>query len=150
MGEGEHTVSGGCHCHNISVTMQLSHPLEHYKPRACDCDFCVRHGAAYVSDAEGSLSMHIRDERAVGRYMQGDQLAEFILCRNCGVLIGATYRSDGRLYAAVNANIMGAPSGFGETRVASPKQLSAEEKTKRWRSLWFPQVVISDNGAKTQ
>jgi hypothetical protein len=99
-----------------------------------------------VSDADGSLSIRVHDERALGKYMQGDQLAEFILCRNCGVLIGATYRSGARLYAAVNANIVGMPSGFGETKVASPKRLSAAEKAKRWQDLWFAQVTISGDG----
>jgi hypothetical protein len=142
-----YTVSGGCHCRNISVTMQLSHPLQRYSPRACDCDFCTRHGAAYISDRDGSLSIRVHDEGALGRYKQGDQLAEFILCRNCGVLIGATYRSGARLFGALNANVVGISSGFGERKVASPKQLSASEKAKRWQDLWFPRVIIGGDGA---
>jgi hypothetical protein len=144
---GNHSINGGCHCHNISVTMQLSRPPEHYHPRACDCEFCTRHGAAYVSDPAGSLSIRIHDERAVGRYAQGDQLAEFVLCRNCGVLIGAVYRSEERLFAVVNANIVGLHAGFGESQVASPKTLSAAEKIKRWQRLWFTQVTVSGYGA---
>jgi len=143
----KHTVTGGCHCHNVAVTMQLSRSPEFYHPRACDCDFCTRHGAAYISDAEGVLAIRIHDKRAVGKYLQGDQLAEFVLCRTCGVLIGVVYQSGERLYAAVNANIVGTGSGFGERQASSPKQLSASEKTKRWKSVWFAEVAVSGFGA---
>lgn len=126
--------------------MQLAHPPENYCPRACDCDYCTCHRAAYVSDAHGSLALRIHDERAVGKYAQGDQLAEFVLCRNCGVLIGAVYRFDGRLFAAVNANIA-LGSRWGGTQAASPKRLPAAEKIKRWQSLWFPDVTVGGYGA---
>jgi hypothetical protein len=144
---GKFTVNGGCHCHNIAVTIQLSRPPEFYHPRACDCDFCTRHGAAYLSDAEGALTIRIHDEREVGRYVQGDQQAEFVLCRSCGVLIGAVYQSNDRLYAAVNANIFGHETGWAERQAASPKQLSASEKIRRWQGLWFPEVIVTGYGA---
>jgi hypothetical protein len=138
-----YAVEGSCHCRNVAVTMQLTQLAQNYRPRACDCGFCTRHGAAYVSDARGSVAIRIHDQRAVGKYRQGSQLAEFLLCRNCGVLIGAVYQG----YAAINANIVDAPSAFGDPLPVSPKQLASADKSQRWQRLWFPQVTMSDHGA---
>jgi hypothetical protein len=99
-------VGGGCHCGNIRVELELTRTAGTYNPRACDCDFCRKHRAAYVSDPQGSLLILIRDERDSGRYAQGSGQAELLLCRNCGVLVSPLYRQAGRLYAAVNANIV--------------------------------------------
>jgi hypothetical protein len=93
------------------------------------------------------LAIRIHDEGAVGKYIQGSQLAEFVLCRNCGVLIGAVFRSEGQLYAAVNVSMVDVPSRFGERQIVSPKQLTATEKPQRWRSLWFPEVSVTGYGA---
>jgi len=133
-------VNGGCHCGNILVEIKLLRPPETYIPRACDCEFCTKHGAAYVSDAKGSLVVRIKDESEARMYRQGSGQAEFLLCRNCGVLVGVFYRSEGRLYGTVNAKVLGAE--FAAPRPASPKQLSDEDKVQRWQELWFPGVSI--------
>src|SRR5580698_7622194 len=95
-------VDGGCHCRNIILRIELADTPGSYMPRACDCDFCRKHGAAYVSDPRGSLLIEIADEREVAMYRQGSQLAEMLVCRICGVLVGACYRSEGHVYATVN------------------------------------------------
>jgi hypothetical protein len=133
-------MNGGCHCGNILMEINLLRPPETYIPRACDCDFCTKHGAAYVSDAKGSLVVRIKDEGETRMYRQGSGQAEFLLCRNCGVLVGVFYRSEGRLYGTVNAKVLGAE--FAAPRPASPKQLSDEDKVQRWQELWFPGVSI--------
>ena len=119
---------------------QAPAPLETYVPRACDCDFCTKHGAAYISDAKGSLVVRIKAESETRRYTQGSGQAEFLLCRNCGVLVGVFYRREGRLYGTVNAKVLEAE--FAAPRPASPKQLSDEDKVQRWQELWFPGVRI--------
>ena len=137
-----HSVSGGCHCRNILVEMQLTQVPDRYSPRACDCDFCVKHGAAYVSDPKGFARFRISDENTAGKYTQGDALAEFLLCRNCGVLIGALHRADSRLYATLNAKLF-VPAGiFGAQSMVSPKKLPATDKQKRWQELWFANVDV--------
>lgn len=55
------TERAGCHCNNIAVEVTLSGDLAEYTPRACDCDFCIKNGAAYVSDAKGKLEVKIRN-----------------------------------------------------------------------------------------
>jgi len=139
-----HTMKGGCHCGNLRVTANLTSLPAAYRPRACDCDFCRKHAAAYVSDPQGSLLIRVDDERAVARYRQGNGLAEMLLCANCGVLIGAVYRDEGALYGVVNAKVLDGWQDFGAAQVASPKTLSAEQKVSRWQGIWFSNVTIAN------
>lgn len=135
-------LAGGCHCGNISVSVELERAPESYVPRACDCEFCRKHGAAWVSDPRGSLAIRIRDERDTRRYTQGDRLAEMLLCRNCGVLVGALWREQ-RLFGVVNAGVLDRRVAFADTQPVSPRTLSAEAKKSRWQSLWFADVTLT-------
>ena len=132
-----------CHCGNIRVEAQLAGAPATYRPRACDCDFCRKHAAAYVSDARGSMHVHIKDEREAGKYRQGSGQAQLLLCRQCGVLVAALFSHDGRLHGAVNARAVDARTQFGPEQPVSPQKLAAGEKVRRWQDLWFPDVVLS-------
>jgi hypothetical protein len=132
-------LAGGCHCGNITVRVELERAPEGYAPRACDCEFCRKHGAAWVSDPRGSLSIHIRDERDASRYAQGDRLAEMLVCRNCGVLVSALWRHE-RLYGVVNASVLDV--AFAAVQPVSPRTLSAQAKMSRWQSIWFADVAL--------
>jgi hypothetical protein len=138
-----HALSGGCHCGNLSIDLELSREPGTYRPRVCDCDFCRQHGAAYVSDAEGSLHIRVKDEQVLSIYRQGSGQAEFLLCKRCGVMIGVLYRNAEHLYATANTKAIDASVAFGPDQGVSPKTLLAEEKTSRWCELWFPRVKLS-------
>jgi hypothetical protein len=135
-------LDGGCHCGNILVDLQIAGAPETYHPRACDCDFCRKHRAAYVSDPHGSLAIHIKDPALSSRYHQGHGVTDFLICSNCGVLVAVLHRSDECLYAAINANAIGGSTGFGAEQPVSPKALNDIQKIERWRDLWFPHVEV--------
>jgi len=135
-------LAGGCHCGNIRVTVDLTHSPDTYAPRACDCEFCRKHGAAWVSDPQGSLLIQIRNEDDTGRYAQGAGIAEMLLCRNCGVLVGALWREQ-RLYGVVNANVLDKRAAFADLQPVSPRTLSADAKRSRWQSIWFANVTLT-------
>jgi hypothetical protein len=137
-----HRVSGGCHCGNIVVELELTQPPASYRPRACDCEFCRKHGAAYVSDPAGALRIRVKDPGQTGRYRQGSGTAELLLCRHCGVLVAPLYSHAGRLHAAVNAQVIDIATHFGASQPVSPRTLSAGEKVQRWQDLWFSNVSI--------
>jgi hypothetical protein len=139
-----HKANGGCHCGNIRVELELTRAPSTYIPRACDCDFCRKHGAAYVSDARGSVLIRIKDPGNSGKYRQGSGQAEFLLCRSCGVLVGVLHSVASRLYATINVNAADVRADFGTEQTASPKNLSANEKTQRWQEIWFANVKLPD------
>jgi hypothetical protein len=136
-------LSGGCHCGNLRLQVELTRIPGEYSPRACDCDFCCKHGAAWLSDPQGSLRISVRDAGQLGKYAQGSGTAELLLCRQCGVLVGACLSSDGdRLYGAVNARVLECDTPFAAAQVVSPHQLSVADKVRRWQQLWFSDVSI--------
>jgi len=137
-----HELSGGCHCGNILVHLRLNRTPDSYSPRACDCGFCRKHGAAYLSDAQGAVAIHIRDQRESATYRQGSGAAECLICRKCGVLIGALYRGGEKLYATVNVNIIDSGVHFAAEQPVSPQKLTEAEKIQRWQQLWFRDVEI--------
>jgi len=136
------SVTGSCHCGNVQVVLGLTREPGTYQPRACDCSYCTRHAAAYISDADGSLSLQIKDSRQLKAYRQGSNTADFLLCQNCGVLIGVTYREGGEAYMAVNARILDHRVTLGQPMIGSPQKLSADEKMTRWKKLWFKGVAL--------
>jgi hypothetical protein len=119
-----HELKGGCHCGNIMVEVKLARSSSTYNPRACDCAFCRKHGASWVSDPDGSLHIQIREECYVGKYHQGGGLAECILCTNCGVLV------------------IDEGEHLGEEISVSPRTLPNAEKTVRWKNIWFASVTV--------
>jgi len=137
-----HTVSGGCHCENILLHLELARAPASYSPRACDCSFCRKHQAAYVSDPQGALRIRLADPGKAGRYRQGSGQAEMLFCTTCGVLLGALYQGAARAYATVNARVIDPAVRFGAESVVSPQTLAASAKATRWQELWFANVSI--------
>jgi hypothetical protein len=135
--------SGGCYCGNIRLTVSLSRDLSAYSPRACDCDFCRKHGAVYVSDPQGVLRIQITAAGQVNRFRQGSNTAEMLLCRQCGVLVGALYQEEHRLFGTLNANALDCRTAFGPEQCVSPKSLAADQKVQRWRDIWFANVSLT-------
>ena len=129
---------GGCHCG--SVRWQFVSPLASasFVPRACDCDFCSRHRAAWISDPAGALRIRT-DEESLQRYRQGSGQAEFLLCRRCGVLVAVVVRDEGgRLLGAANRNAFDSHVGFANETIVSPRLLAADAKLARWNAAWMP------------
>ena len=133
---------GGCHCGNISYVIEMPNDPGSYNPRACDCQLCISHGASYVSDKKGSLAIIIKTEGGLSRYRQGSKIADFLICNNCGVMVGVCYEEKGRIYGAVNSRTIQGSKEFGESQVVSPKQLPDVERIKRWKDIWFSNVKI--------
>lgn len=142
-----HCYHASCHCGAIALDIKLSKPPTDYQPRACDCDFCRRHGAAYVSDPAGSLAIRYSDPAKLSRYRQGSGTAECLLCRECGVLVGAIFEDGADRYGTLNSRILLEGPGFGTEVCASPKLLDAGTKVNRWKDLWFADVGLSQKSS---
>jgi hypothetical protein len=134
--------SGGCFCGNISLDMQLSGPLESYQPRECSCAFCQKHGAGYLSDNQGKLDVNIKEENSLIRLQQGSKQAEFLICKDCGVLTAVCYREKNLVYGAVNYRALANKDLMSNSVKVYPEKLAAAEKTARWTEMWFKNVEI--------
>lgn len=133
-----HVLHGGCHCGRLVWVAALAQPPAAYTPRACDCSFCTKHGAAWLSDPQGALRLRLRGEPL--RYRQGSAQADFIACPHCAVLVMVTCRIDDRLHAAINVRSVADTVDFAPEQGASPQRLAADDKRERWSKLWFADV----------
>ena len=140
------TLRGSCHCGRLGLEFRSSQDPATILPRSCDCSFCRKHGAAYISDPAGSLSVSYSEPDALREYLQGSNTARFLLCRHCGVVVAVVFKHDSGIYGAVNAGCLNGPTGLGKPVSASPQTLGPEEKVARWLKLWIPDVVLARAG----
>lgn len=134
--------AGGCHCGELRWRFTSRQSPQAFVPRACDCDFCSRHRAAWVSDPQGHLVIHASNA-ALRRYRQGSGQADFVLCGECGVLVAVIAQgADGRLIGAANRNAFDARDAFAGETVVSPRLLAADAKLARWNQVWMPVELI--------
>jgi hypothetical protein len=139
-------LSGGCHCGALRLRLDTARELSKIVPRACDCSYCRQHGAAWMSDPAGALTIAARTQQSWGEYRQGSEQARFVLCRDCGVLVAVVFDDAGRLFAAVNATCLDAVAECGPAETASPQRLGPAEKLDRWRQLWIADVRLTTQG----
>ena len=137
-----HKVLGGCHCGNVSYVAEMQNEPSTYNSRSCDCKFCTIHGASYTSDSWGTLVINIKNESEVSKYRQGSKIADFIICKNCGVLTNVLYKDEGNIFGSINVRSVIASTKFGESHVSHLAQLGDEERIKRWKEVWFSNVKI--------
>jgi len=136
-------LSGSCHCGNLSFEMQITDEPVSYATRSCDCEFCCKHGASYLSDKDGKLTISIIDQSNLQKYRQGSKIADFLLCKQCSVLIGVCCEIQGNLFASINSRTIDGDTMFGETQTVSPQHLSDDERVHRWQEVWFQDVQIN-------
>ncbi|MFN8672577.1 MAG: aldehyde-activating protein [Candidatus Sericytochromatia bacterium] len=132
---------GSCYCKNITFTFATNLEQSEINPRVCDCSFCQKHGAKYISDPLGELVIEAK-EQSIHEYQQGSNNASFILCKNCGVFVAVIFKDNSGIYGNINLSCLEQKLNFGDNLNVSPKILSAEEKISRWIKLWIPNVII--------
>ncbi len=135
--------SGGCHCGNIQGELRLSKPPEQMTLRSCSCSFCRSHGTRTVSDRDGSVAVSASDWSLVERYRFGSRTADYVLCRRCGVYVGALCDTSGGLRAVVNVNCLYERAAFTQAP-ASPDYAgeTTQARLDRRATNWMPAVVV--------
>jgi len=95
----------------------------------------MTHPAAIISDP----GMRIRLKGDAGNLVvnkNGDELASFYHCANCGDMLSVGCVIDGQLRGAVNALLLDEQELLGASVPIQPRLLSADEKLNRWSKLW--------------
>lgn len=130
---------GQCHCGAIGFQFRTEEPPSRWAVRACQCSFCTAHGAACVSDPSGAVAFTHAREPELHRYRFGLRTADFLLCRNCGVYIGAMLTDAEGAFATLNTRAMDIPS----RDISTPRPVvygreSAAERRGRRKRQWTP------------
>jgi hypothetical protein len=120
---------GTCHCGAIGFTYEPSLEPHAWSVRACQCTFCRAHDALSASDPNGSLAFHASEPGLLQRYRFGLETADFLLCRRCGVYIGAVIASDNGRFGIINIRALnGEPADLPPSQ---PMNYSGEGTTGR-------------------
>jgi hypothetical protein len=135
--------AGGCHCGNIHVRLRLPKAPEDNPLRACTCSFCRSHSPRMLSDPEGLLEVWADDWSLVQAYRFGTRTCDFLICRQCGVLIAAV--SDMRAAearAVVNVNCLIDRARFtASPRVHDFEGETVESRSARRNANWMPAII---------
>ncbi len=130
-----------CHCGAVSVCFQTTEPLSSMHPRACQCDHCRMQGARYMSDPAGRIEIRAKDADAFIRYQFGMKTADFLSCKQCGVLIGSVCKADDGLRMVVNANLF-LDAETGDSMATDSSGETLDERNKRREAAWTPVELI--------
>jgi hypothetical protein len=130
---------GGCHCGNLAYLFEASAGLDVLGLRACMCSFCRAHGARNTSDPHGAMRIRVRDAEKLVRYRFGLKTADFLICADCGVYIGAYLPADDGGWMTVNVNSFRVPPPLDFPIV--PHDFDAEDlaaRIARRKAKWTP------------
>jgi len=130
---------GGCHCGNLRLSLRLSQTPAETRLRACGCSFCRAHNTRTTSDPNGSVDIHAADWSLVERYRFGTGTAEFLICKCCGVYIGAIGETASGTSAVINTNCLDDRAAF--TRQPDPVDHDDEaigDRLARRAANWTP------------
>jgi hypothetical protein len=133
---------GGCHCGNLRISLRLSQPPAETRLRACGCSFCRAHNTRTTSDPNGSVEIRAGDPSLVQRYRFGTGTAEFLICKRCGVYIGAIGESASGTRAVINTNCLDDRAAF--TQQAQPVDHDGEatgDRLARRAANWTPATI---------
>jgi hypothetical protein len=133
---------GGCHCGNLRLTLHLSQPPEVVRLRACQCTFCRAHATRTTSDPNGAVEVWAKDWSLVEPYRFGTGTAEFLICRRCGVYIGAFCDTPAGLCAVINTNALDERVRFASEPTPYDHEGEAlADRLARRAANWTPAIL---------
>jgi len=130
---------GGCHCGALSLSYETALPVARWSVRACQCRFCRAHRALTTSDPAGRLTFHVHDPAALQHYRFGLRTADFLLCKRCGVYLGAQIETPRGAFGIVNLRALSpAPGGLPVAVAADYAAEDSVERIERREKRWTP------------
>jgi hypothetical protein len=95
-----------------------------------------------TSDPRGSIEFTARDSGLLNRYRFGARTADFLLCRGCGVYIGALIETALGSFGIININALHpALSGIPEPVAMAYDTESKEQRIARRELRWSPAIA---------
>lgn len=139
MASSLHTFTGSCHCGAIGFDFLTALPAAQWSGRACQCRFCRVHGAVTTSDPNGRLLFRVDQSESLRRYRFGLKTADFLVCRGCGVYVGAQMKTPRGAFGIINT--LALTPRPTELPAAAPADYDAEgpsERLRRREQRWTP------------
>lgn len=133
------TFEGGCHCGALGFSFQTALRVTGWSVRACQCGFCRAHGARTTSDPSGRLAFQVKQSDALQRYRFGLMTADFLLCRSCGIYLGAQIATAHGAFGIINTlALMPLPEALPVAVEADYGSESTSDRIARRAQRWTP------------
>jgi len=131
--------NGKCHCGAIGYVYRCDKEPAEWAIRACQCRFCRAHDALSASDPTAAIEFVADEPDQLQRYRFGLHTADFLICRRCGVYIGAIIETPHGSFGIINTHALSDPA----PDTAKPQPISYDgEKTgnrvTRREERWSP------------
>ena len=139
----ESIYNGSCHCGAIGYEYSTAIAPSEWSIRACQCAFCRAHDALSTSDPLGEIGFVARDMSCLQRYRFALRTADFLLCTQCGVYIGAVIETESGRFGIVNTHSL-APVP-GNIAAVAPISYDGEEsggRIARREERWTPVSAV--------
>jgi hypothetical protein len=131
--------TGSCHCGSIGFTYCTGISPPDWSVRACQCSFCRAHDALSTSDPDGELAFAAGHPDDLQRYRFGYGTADFLICRRCGVYIGATIESPNGRFGIINTHALkDSPADIAPAAPIRYDEENTEGRISRRGQRWTP------------
>jgi len=97
---------GSCHCGATGFLYRCEEVAAQWSIRACQCSFCRAHDALSTSDPGASIEFLASDPERLQRYRFGLRTADFLLCRECGIYLGAVIETPKGRFGIINVHAL--------------------------------------------
>lgn len=135
------TFKGSCHCGAISVELAFTKDAAATQVRSCQCGFCTRHGSMTVSDPEGRATFDIAGDQLT-TYEFATRTATSLVCRKCGVYVGALIEDGDKVWSIANVRGLGIPEFQGRTGEGQVyDQETPAQRIDRRKRRWTPTEI---------
>ena len=135
--------AGACHCGAIGFEYTTTIPPADWSVRACQCAFCRAHDALSTSDPGGSIRFLANDASRLQRYRFALMTADFLLCTNCGVYIGAVIETETGRFGIVNTHSLApVPEDIADVAPVSYEGEDTGGRVARREDRWTPVSAV--------
>jgi hypothetical protein len=133
---------GGCHCKSLTFRYNTTVSPEFWSVRACQCRFCRMHDALSTSDANGTLQFFAHQPAALQRYRFALRTADFLVCRLCGVYIGAVIETAEGSFGIINTHAFNdTPANIAKVVAIRYDEEDAQDRIGRRQEKWTPVIA---------
>ena len=131
--------TGSCHCGAIGFSYRTDIRPGRWSIRACQCSFCRAHDAMSTSDPDGELEFTATKPGMLQKYRFGLGTADFLLCRHCGIYVGAAIESDNGKFGIINTHaLVEEPDQLANPLPISYDSENTEGRVSRRGERWTP------------
>ncbi len=138
---------GNCHCGAVGFRYQTDIAPEQWSIRACQCRFCRAHDALSASDPNGSVEFMVADPKLLNRYRFGLRTADFLVCRECGVYVGALIETENGQFGIINTHaLLQTPESLAATEPMNYDSEDVGGRASRREARWTPAEINLEPG----